>query len=164
MGVAESTAYDATKFVKTAFAVEFDSVVLGGTDGPVNIKPEITTEEVTCNQAGGKVLKKLITKIVYKITAKFKQPDTVLAKVFGLTGTISTALLGTDLLSNAKELKLSAIGSSNIVYDFKAAVAKVTNYDLDGEKLHSVEIEFETTEAGGADGTILVVTNTAPAG
>lgn len=163
MGVAESTAYDVTKFVKFPVAVEFDSVVLGGTDGPPSIKPEITTEEVTCNQAGGKVLKKLITKIVYKITAKFKQPETVLAKVFGLTGTISTALLGTDLLATAKELKLSAIGTSNFVFDFKKATAKVTNYDMDGEKLHSVEVEFETTEAGDDTGTILIVSNSSGA-
>ncbi len=161
MGVAENTSYDITKFERTAYAVEFDGVVLGGTDGAVSIKPEVTTEDVTCNQAGGNALKRLITGIKYTISAKFKQPETVLAKIFGLSGTISTGDLGTDLFSKAAELKLSAIGTSNMVYDFKAVVAKINSYDLDGEKIHAVEIEFETLPKGDLDGKILVVSTSA---
>lgn len=163
MGMEENATYDVTKFVRTPFAVEFGGVMLGGTEGPVNIKPKITTEDVTCNQAGGKIIKRIITGIKYTITAKFKQPETVLQEMFSLSGTITKDMLGVDLYTQAKELKLSAIGASNVVYDFKAAIGMLTNYDLDGEKVHQVEIEFETTEYGDDTGTILVVAGGAPA-
>lgn len=156
MGKTEAESYDISKFIDTPFVVEFDGGILGATEGPPSIKPEITTEDVTCNQAQGRVLKRVIKKITYTITAKFMQPETVLAKAFGLS-TITKETLGTDLLAQAKVLTLSAIGTSNQVFTFHSATAAVTNYDLDGEKIHGVEVEFKTTDTGDAEGRILTV-------
>ena len=156
MGKTEAESYDITKFIDTPFAVSFAGEILGGTEGPPSIKPEIVTEDISCNQAQGRVLKRTIKKITYTITAKFKQPETVLAKVFGLQN-VTTEMLGTDLLAQAGELVLAAIGTSNQVFTFHSATAIVTGYEPDGEKLHTVDVEFKTTEAGDKDGKILTV-------
>ena len=162
MGKKEAESFDVTKFIDTPFAVSFGGEVLGGTEGAPSIKPEYTFEEISCNQAQGRTVKKIIKKVVYVITAKFLQPETVLAKAFGLQS-ITKDMLGKDILDEAKELVLAAIGSSNTVYTFHSAIATVTSYDLDGEKLHGVEVEFRTTDTGDKDGKILSV-STATAG
>lgn len=156
MGKTEAESFDITKFIDTPFAVSFDGVILGGTEGPPSIKPEYTFEDITCNQAQGRTVKRVIKKIAYVITAKFMQPETVLAKAFGLQ-TITKEQLGKDILEEAKVLELSAIGTSNQVFTFHSVIATVTSYDLDGEKIHGVEIEFRTTDTGNADGKILTV-------
>ena len=156
MGMTESAAFDITKFVDTPFAVSFGGTVLGGTEGPPSVKPEVVTEDISCNQAPGRVLKRTIKKISYTITAKFKQPETVMAAVFGLTN-VTTADLGKDLLAEAKELVMTAIGASNQVFIFHACTAMVTTYELDGEKNHTIDVEFKTTETGDAEGRILTV-------
>ena len=156
MGKTEAESFDVTKFIDTPFAVSFGGEILGGTEGPPSIKPEYTFEDITCNQAQGRTVKRVLKKVIYVITAKFMQPETVLAKAFGLQS-ITKDMLGKDILAEAQELVLAAIGTSNTVYTFHSAIATVTGYDLDGEKIHGVDIEFRTTDSGNKEGKILTV-------
>ena len=158
----EAESYSFAAFAHFPCAVKFGEKILGGTNGPVSITPEIEEEEVTCNQAKGKAIAKWVKKFKYRISATFMEPDNVLNEVFGLGANITKDIVGKNLYADAKTLVLSAIGA-NMVLTFHSAVGKVTKYDIDGENWHGVEIEFETTECGDAEGKIYTFSNAADA-
>lgn len=157
----ESAAYDITNFTKAPFACAYNGTVLGGTEGPISINPEIEYEDITCNQAGGKAIARIIKSIKYRITGTFKEVDVVSNAVFGLQN-ITADMIGKDILASGGSLVLTAIGTGNTkVYTFPKVSSKITKYDLDGENIHGVEVEFETAETGDANGNILTVTGVA---
>ena len=157
----ESAAYDITNFTKAPFACSYNGTVLGGTEGPISITPEIEYEDITCNQAAGKAIARIIKSIKYRITATFKEVDVVTGAVFGLQN-ITADMIGKDILASGGELVLTAIGTGNTkVYTFHKVTSRVTKYDLDGENIHGIEVEFESTETGDANGKILTVTGVA---
>lgn len=157
----ESNAYDITKFTKAPFVAAYNGTILGGTEGPISITPEIEYEDITCNQAAGKAIARIIKSIKYRITGTFKEVDTVIGAVFGLQN-ITADMIGKDILASGGSLVLTAIGTGNTkVYTFGKVTSRVTKYDLDGENIHGVEVEFETAETGDANGNILTVTGVA---
>lgn len=145
--------YNAANFKEAPYAVSYGGAACGGTDGPPTLKVEYKTKDVTCNQAQGRILKKVVLGINYQVTAKFVEPNAALANVFGLTGEITTADLGKDLYAEAKVLELQEIGGTDKI-TLHAATATVSDYSLDGENLHSVSITFDSTENGDASGKI----------
>lgn len=144
-----TTVYDVTKFTKNPMAVEFKGTLLGGTDGPVKITPEIETEPVTCNQAGGKSVILRIKSLNYKVTATFKEVSTVFAKVFGFhAANIGKDVVGSDLYAQSGALVLSEVEddekkTGGIVMTFSNMVGKITAYTPDGEGEGTVEAEFD---------------------
>ena len=157
----EAESYSFAAFAHFPCAVKLGDTILGGTNGPVSITPEIEDEEVACNQKKGKAIAKWIKKFKFRISATFMQPDTVLTEVLGLGANITKDIVGKNLYEDAKPLVLSAIGA-NMVLTFHAVIGRVTKYDIDGENWHGVEIEFETTECGDEDGKIYTFSNAAP--
>lgn len=159
--VTEDNAYDISKFTKAPFVAAYNGTILGGTEGPISITPKIEYEDITCNQAAGKAIARIIKSIKYLITATFKEVDVVAGAVFGLQN-ITTDMIGKDILASGGSLVLTAIGTGNTkVYTFGKVSSRVTKYDLDGENIHGVEVEFETAETGDANGNILTVTGVA---
>lgn len=157
----ESAAYNITNFTKAPFACSYNGTVLGGTEGPISINPEIEYEDITCNQAGGKAVARIIKSIKYRVTGAFKEVDVVAGAVFGLQN-ITADMIGKDILASGGELVLTAIGTGNTkVYTFHKVTSRVTKYNLDGENIHGIEVEFESTETGDANGKILTVTGVA---
>lgn len=152
--------YAVEEFKITPGAVTFNSVELGGTDGPVSITAEYSYYESKCNQAGEQVLRKIITSIKYKVKAKFKQIDKALVAALGSTKKVTTAQIGTDIYEGAQALQIAEIKGTSIHKFPKAVVLpESASYDIDGTAEHGIELEFECI--GDTTGVIYEVTSAA---
>ena len=69
--VTEDNAYDISKFTKAPFVASYGGTILGGTEGPISITPEFEYEDVSCNQAGGQSIVKILKSIKYRISGTF---------------------------------------------------------------------------------------------
>jgi len=148
--ITEAQSFDVTKFSRIPCAIKFGNVILGGTDGPVEIKPVIESDDVTCNQARGRTIKKLVKKAHWEVTAKFKQPATVLPLIFGMDPTELKDLIGTDLYASAKTLDMVGIvktGETAIGPWSVPAIATCDSFSWDGEADSTVSVKFETCDA-----------------
>ena len=142
--------FNPANFSSRPCAVTFNSKVLGGTDGPVNISCEEETQEISCNQARGAVLQKIVTRITVTVKARFKEINNALGVLLE-NNSVSSKDLGTDRLNpaKAKTLVLSEIGGSRIITLPKAFIEKSFNYELDGEQDHGVELTFTAVSVPG---------------
>ncbi len=146
--MSETLSYDVTKFKIGGGVVKLGTTALGATDGAVTIKAEFSYYESKCNQAGEQVLRKIITGIKYKISAKFKEIDTAIVAALGSTKKVGSSLIGTDLYDNAAELSIAEVGGNN-THTFPAAVVlpESFNYAIDGTAEHGIDLEFEAIPA-----------------
>ena len=66
--VTEDNAYDISKFTKAPFVASYGNTILGGTEGPISINPEFEYEDISCNQAGGQAIVRILKSIKYRIS------------------------------------------------------------------------------------------------
>ncbi len=142
-----NTNFNPENFSRIPCAVSFDGVNLGGTDGAVTVRPILETDDTTCNQAKGRVVRRWIRELGWEIQARFKEPSSVLSKVFGMNPSAFESLIGSDLFAQAKPLILTGIthaGEAAIGPWTVQAVATVNQFDWDGEKDSVLDVTFRT--------------------
>jgi hypothetical protein len=144
--------FNTSNFKIGACTISYKGTVLGGTQsGPsFNIEPEYY--ESKCDQAGGRVVRKVITNMKITVTAELKEIDSGFAQILDGNGKITTALVGSDLLGNGGALILTPVDASDTVgYSFpNAVISPKTEYAFKAEEDHVLKIEFEVfPDAGG---------------
>ena len=147
--------FDVTKFKLVAYIASFKGTVLGGTDGPPNIKIEPVYYESKCDQAGDQVLRKIL--IGYKVVVgmSLKEIDAGMALLMGADSKLTLSDIGGDLLAGKGELILTPVGvADSNSYKFPGAtLLPETDYNLAGTEEHKLPVSFECYP--DADGVIM---------
>ena len=137
--------FNTDNFKIGACAVSYKSTDLGGTqNGPsFSIEPEYY--ESKCDQAGGRVVRKIVTNVKINLKVELKEIDAGFAQLLDANDQIATSLIGSDLISSGGVLLLTPVDSNDTVtYSFpNAALSPQTEYAFKSEEDHSLILEFE---------------------
>lgn len=136
--------------------VAFDSVKLGGTDGPPTLTVEPVLREVKCDQNGDNVVALYITGYNIKVKAKFKEITKALAVLLPASGSLSAADFGADIIA-AKGKELTVVGLKRTFTLPMAVPSGNWEYAIAGTEEHGIEIEF----TGYQDATGVYLTHVA---
>jgi hypothetical protein len=137
--------YDPTKFVIGPCAVSFKSTALGGTDGAPKIDIEPIISESKCDQLPGLPARKIILGFKIGIKINLKEIETGFAKILDADGKITTASIGSDLLTGGGALLLTPTNGTDSVMSFPNAVLiPKTSYEPKGDTDHILPLEFES--------------------
>ncbi|QSH40115.1 hypothetical protein P0136_01365 [Lentisphaerota bacterium ZTH] len=128
--------------------VSFKGSTLGATvDGPsFNIQPEYY--ESKCDQAGGRIIRKIITNLKINVAAEILEIDNTLRRIFDSDGKITGALIGTDLLNDGGELTLiPTCKQDKTGYRFPNAILlPEADYQFKSTEDHTMKVNFEIHE------------------
>jgi len=129
--------------------VAFDSVKLGGTDGPPTLSVEPVIREAKCDQNGDNVVAIYITGYNIKLKAKFKEITKALA-VLMPANKLSADDFGVDqIATNGKSLAVVGLKRSFTLP--KALPSGNWEYAIAGTEEHGIEIEFSAYQAANGD-------------
>ncbi len=116
-------------------------------DSPLlNFEPELY--EAKCDQAGGKIIHKVITNMNITVSAEVRQIDNSFASFFDANGEIINVVFGKDVLITGGELCLLPVfGDDRTWYCFpKAVLISETVYAYKNIKEYCLKINFEVYE------------------
>ncbi len=136
--------YDATKFVIGPCAVSFKGTALGGTDGAPKVDIEPIISESKCDQLPGLPARKIVLGFKIGVKVNLKEIETGFTEILDAQGQITTASIGTDLLTGGGALLLTPTNGTDKVLSFPNAILNPkTSYEPKGDADHMLPLEFE---------------------
>ena len=129
--------------------VAFNSVKLGGTDGPPTLSVEPVLREVKCDQNGDNVVALYITGYNIKVKAKFKEISKALT-VLMPANKLSASDFGVEqIATNGKALAVVGLKRSFTLPN--ALPSGNWEYAIAGTEEHGIEIEFTAYQDASGD-------------